>query len=51
MGFIALCVGIIAVAHLPEAVRVGWWIVCEIAKIVWYLAVFAFCIGAFVWLL
>lgn len=49
MHLIAFCVVVIAIAHLPEAARVLWWILVELAKIAWYLLLTVCCIGTFVW--
>lgn len=51
MHFIAFCVAIIALANLPEALRVVWDIICGVAKVIGYLLMTAFIVGVFVWII
>lgn len=51
MTFIAICVGIIAVAALPEFVRVALAILIAICKVVGYLLAFAFIVGVTIWMI
>lgn len=51
MHFIAICVGIIALAALPEAVRIGWRIICALLEVIGYILLAAGMISAIVWIL